>query len=303
MTLACRLLEQAQAWPELLAPLLKRFASDSVASVQAAVLRQLPFLQYKNPGLGWELLERCLDDPHPGLWAIARSSLYYQRAEAFDRVQVYLRQMQTEIPGQAAETWAYLSAWASLDGQLSEEEFFESLEVLNQPELWKTVASVFAVNQRHSHLSSMCQRGLVRILRRAEVTGDLLELLDRELMESLGYADAEIDLVQRFVDKIRPEFQINHFLHLMGWLARFSQHDPIGALSLLECFAEKLENFNYRSDMFHVDPLIMALVEILREADESDDTDLIGRCIALQDRFLVLDLTGMEKMLDRAVER
>lgn len=41
---------------------------------------------------------------------------------------------------------------------------------------------------------------------------------------------------------------------------------------------------------------------ILREADELDDPELIQKAIALQDRFLKLDLQGMEDMLNSAAQ-
>jgi hypothetical protein len=41
---------------------------------------------------------------------------------------------------------------------------------------------------------------------------------------------------------------------------------------------------------------------ILREADELDEPELIQKAIALQDRFLKLDIRGMEEMLNSAAQ-
>jgi hypothetical protein len=44
----------------------------------------------------------------------------------------------------------------------------------------------------------------------------------------------------------------------------------------------------------------LQLVEILREADETDDPTMIQRAIQLRDRFLKIELHGMETLLDGA---
>lgn len=52
--------------------------------------------------------------------------------------------------------------------------------------------------------------------------------------------------------------------------------------------------------IWHTQPLVAALKEILSEADESDNSELIQRAISLQDRFLKLDVYGIEELLARA---
>jgi len=71
-------------------------------------------------------------------------------------------------------------------------------------------------------------------------------------------------------------------------------------LLLLEKLAPKVEGWGLYGGFLHGEPLIDAMLEILREADQSDDPMLIARAIALQDRFLGLGLMGMEAMLEKA---
>ncbi len=52
--------------------------------------------------------------------------------------------------------------------------------------------------------------------------------------------------------------------------------------------------------IWQTDPLIAALVEILREADETNDPAFIQAAINLQDRFLRMDIAGMEDLLVNA---
>jgi len=101
MRLASRLSDRGTLWPELLKPLLLRLASDPVASVRAAILRGLPYLHYRQPELGWALLDRCLVTPHPALWELAGETLLYQLHHRYDRVAGYLGRMLSEAAGPA----------------------------------------------------------------------------------------------------------------------------------------------------------------------------------------------------------
>src|SRR5919202_3678642 len=100
------------------------------------------------------------------------------------------------------------------------------------------------------------------------------------------------------------EYQLHVALH---WLIRLLEdnsiqgiqvnsvglrHDPLFALDVVEELTSKLEREMKPHQIWHTKPLIAALKEILSEADETDDSELIQRAINLQDRFLRLDVYG-----------
>jgi len=85
----------------------------------------------------------------------------------------------------------------------------------------------------------------------------------------------------------------------LDWLSNFASRDPVSALSLTEELANKLIKIEPPPRLTHTEPLIAVLVSILREADETDDPELIRRAIELQDRFLQMDLHGIEKLFDQ----
>jgi len=89
-------------------------------------------------------------------------------------------------------------------------------------------------------------------------------------------------------------------MDLSEWLATAARRNPEQCLPLLEKLTAQLAGAQAQNGRIHGKPLIAALLEILREADDSDDPAMIARAIALQDRFLALGLTGMEEMLDSA---
>ncbi len=52
--------------------------------------------------------------------------------------------------------------------------------------------------------------------------------------------------------------------------------------------------------IWHPQPLITTLNGILREADETDDPELVQRAINLQDRFFRLDIRGIEELFTQS---
>ena len=93
----------------------------------------------------------------------------------------------------------------------------------------------------------------------------------------------------------------NHIHYFLEWLALEVYRNPISTFDLVENLAEKIES--EQQPLFgDSKPLITMLNAILREADEFDDPQRIQKAIALQDRFLKLDIHGMEEMLNRAAQ-
>ena len=294
MELANGLAEGADAWPELLTPLLRRLASDPVASVRAGILRDLPYLVHKQPDLGWDLLGRCLTAPHAALWDLAGETFYYQMRDRIDRVAPYLDRMLVEAPGMADATWSRLSSLAVLEGKMAGDDLFRTLSTLDRPALWQGAASVFSVNIGEKALAPVCRAGILRILDGTQAEGAILAL-DRTLMDHVGFQAADMGLIARLIDRIAPRPEHRDFMGLPEWLASAARRDPIATLPLLERLAVKLDESLDRSAYFNGEPLISALLEILREADDSDDRELVARAIALQDRFVGLGFSAVWK--------
>jgi hypothetical protein len=87
---------------------------------------------------------------------------------------------------------------------------------------------------------------------------------------------------------------------LLDWIADFAGRKPIVALEVCEHFTARLKEFGHSQQLWHVEPLISALLSILREVDERGDEALIGRALQLQDQLLGMDVHGMEVFFDQA---
>lgn len=68
----------------------------------------------------------------------------------------------------------------------------------------------------------------------------------------------------------------------------------------MERVVNLLEKNVLRSHSLHSKPLISALTLLLRDADQRDDERLITQVISVHDRFLKLDLYGMDEMIREA---
>ena len=114
MIVANRLQENSIAWPELLAPTLRRFAADAHPAIRALILRRLPYLQSLHPELGWELFERAMQEDATGLWAMAEPCLYHAYHLQFEIVAPWLTRLYSKGSGKDLETWGRISALAAL---------------------------------------------------------------------------------------------------------------------------------------------------------------------------------------------
>jgi hypothetical protein len=191
---------------------------------------------------------------------------------------------------------------ALLEGHLTEDALFAALEGMDRPGLWKGAAAVFSANMGNARLARVCRTGLLRLLDCTAEAEPIL-LLDRHLADGIGSSAADIELVARLIERIGPRTKSHDIFALPDWLAGTARRNPMAALHLLEKLAARLDGLDRAGPFLHGESLIVALLEILREADDSDDPALIGRAIALQDRFLGLGVIGMEEMLDKATAR
>lgn len=297
--LAKRLLEKEVALPELLVPLLHHFCRDSVASVRAAVIRHLPYLLYKSPELGWQLMDDMFREPQTALWELSERTLYYNYRTQFDRVSPYLGRMLVEAPESAGESWARLSALASLEGLITEDELVERLEEHDLEGMWKGAATVYAANLGNQTVGGASRSGLLRLLHRSPIPPGVLSSINQRLREEQVSADVGREVAEAFIAAIPDGTKYHELNGFIKWLSMAVGRDPIVWLEAMEQFAERLEAIGGNAGSIYGKHVLKALLEILREADESDEPELIRRAIALQDRFLRLGIHGMDEMLEQ----
>jgi len=299
MKLCNRLLENDQPLPELLPYLLHNFARDSAIYARVPILQQLPFLMYKLPDLGWQLLAEVFQEPQPNLWKYAERSLYHQYQSQFHKVAPYLDRLMKEGMEEAGDAWGRISTLASLSGHISQEELFKSLATANA-NAWKGAAQVFAANLNRREHKDVCHSGLSFILRQENLSDEVIREIDKCFDKEANRGLIGHNLVSAFLNALSISAGSHDIFKFLEWLGREARYNPLLVLDLAEILVLKLEGKLQSNQIWHTEPLIAALNEILREADESDDSKIIHRAINLQDNFLRLGINGIEEMIAKA---
>ncbi len=109
----------------------------------------------------------------------------------------------------------------------------------------------------------------------------------RRAVEALLQAPPEEEGYQLRVDSV------------IEWVAEKAGGNALAVLGILERLADGFEDGRY-DPLYKGQELVAPLTAMLREADETDDPDLIARVVTLQDRFLQLGVTDVDQMLDAA---
>jgi hypothetical protein len=295
-----RLLENEIEPPGLLFPLLRHFARDPVMGVRAAVLEHLPYLTSRQHTLGWKLFHDIFREPQTHLWPIAERQFYYQYQEHFDEVAPDLERLRLEAPEEGGKTWGRIATLAALSGHIEASDLFRQLESMNLPSAWLGASEVFAANlDQHRH-DNLCINGLRRILQMQDLDNHIYGNIERAFDPKNHGRLLGKDVALNFIDAIKPDHQRFGLFMFLDWIADLAGRDPITALEICERLAEKLGEMASPYQIWHHEPLIAALSSILREADETDDNDLINRAVRLQDFFLRLDMPGIDDYLKNA---
>ena len=307
-----RLLEHERAIPELLVPIIRRFAGDAAAYTRAAVLDCLPYTVYVRPEIGWPLFEAALrgrsDAPGatpPELWKHTERVLYYQYREHYEWVAPFLERLRDEALEVAADTYGRLLTLASLAGHVTTEELFGRLQNASD-RAWCGSAQVFCTNVKNRAYAETCRAGLLHMLAQ--------DPPPREAIHHIAHAFGKNEPGSNFTPDValallrhETQDQISDSEHergfrlsgLIEWLSLYAERDPLAVLPVIEALADHLERKS-RTHVHPADELVAALAAVLREADELDERELLIRVIALQDRLLRLGIAEVDNLLDAA---
>lgn len=296
MVLCNHLVNLGVALPALLPPLLHHFASAKSRAPRICVLRRLPFLVRKQPDLGWSLFTRAVQEPGTRLWRHAGQVFYYEYQRSFERVEPFLQRLKREELANAGDTYGRIMTLASLVGHLSQDKLFLALEGTND-ETWKGAARVFIGNLTNSMHRATCIRGLHYVLSRQKVPGSVLDTIGHAFESDAGMEVFDFSLAHALLSALRRTARPRSLGGLVRWLGHRIHQDPMAGLECLESIAELASQTNGEG-IASPRSLVTAVLEILREADETDDRTLVERAVALQDTLLFHNVNGMDVLLD-----
>lgn len=306
MILANRLLEMEIEFPELLPPTLRRFASDDNPAIRALFLRRLPFLQSKNPELGWELFDYLIRTSQ-GLWSSAETCLYHAYYGNFSRVAPLLQRIRNEGAGKDWEVWGRISALASLIEHVSFPTFLEELKLLDETEAWQGAASVWTHPENiHKH-NDQCIAGIEAGLNaRNEHAFVVAGQMDQIFRETSTAISVPTSLIRRYFDVLEKDTENKHhrLFGLDAWLNTRAQNDAQQALVVTEIYLDYVKRnrpvlHDYANNLTQ---LLTRLFATAEDSEERDNGEMLRRVVVLQDKLLEIGVDGIEKWL-KAAER
>ncbi|TQV84738.1 ATP-binding protein [Exilibacterium tricleocarpae] len=306
MILTCNFHEQGVGLPELMPNVLCLFSSNEHPAIRALILRRLPYLQSKNPELGWELFHRATQNA-AGLWRNAGRCLYYAYRDHFDKVAPSLDRIRGEGNDKDMEIWGRISALAALTGHIDSVEFVNDLSALNLTEAWKGAASVWSHPENIKHHREQCLTGIETGLN-AETSHAMAvaSKMNSIFRDSAHTVVVPINLIRLCFNVLESDRE-NKGQKVFGfdaWLNTTAQRDPGAALASLEIYLAYIKRGRpYFYD--HDNQLVQLTTRLFAEAEEREESDcgeMLRRVVSVQDSLLSLGASSINDWL-KAAER
>ncbi len=308
MILANNFLERGIEFPELLAPMLRRFASDDHPAIRAMILRRLPYLQNTYFDLGWELFHLAIQDAD-GLWQIAEPCLYHAYRNHFEVVRPLLAGIRNKGRGKDLEIWGRISALATMTQHINFAELLGDLNALDSTDAWRGAATVWTNHGNIRQHREQCLAGIKSGLN----TGGPHALDVAEQMTHIF--DDKADAVSVPIELIDCCFSVfendedggnrhHRFFGFHEWLNAIVQNDAEQALAAIERYLAYVRH-GKRHLFDHSNSLTQLITRLFAEAEEREESDcgsMLQRVVGIQDTLLSLGVNGVVDWL-KAAER
>lgn len=306
MILADNFQEHSISFPELLSPALRRFAGHEHPAIRALILQRLPYLQYHNPELGWDLFHRAMQDA-TGLWPIAEHCLYYAYHNHFEKVSPLLARIKLEGSGKDLETWGRISALSSLAGHIDIFVLLDDLKAMENTDAWRGAASAWTHPGNIKQHREQCLTGIkVGLKANGPHAAAIARQMKRLFHENNPMIFIPIELIDRCFTVFESDSE-NKQHDLFGfdeWLNATAHYDPEKALAVTQIYLAYVKRTkSYLYD--HENNLTQLMTRLFAEAEEREESDhgaMLQRVVSLQDMLLSLGVDGVNDWL-KAAER
>lgn len=301
MILVNNLQEQDSELPELLLPTLCRFASNENPAIRALVLRRLPYLQNKNPELGWELFNLAMQDS-TGLWKYAERCLYYAYQDHFDKVLPLLGLIRHEGSEKDMETWGRISALSALNGHVDFANLLDDLNTFNIAEAWQGASSVWTHTGNIKQHREQCLKGIEAGLKAGSPHAiSVAQNIENIFRDNTPPISIPLDFIQLYFSVCENDNK-DRYHHIFGfdeWLNAISQRNPEFTLAATEIYLDYI-NRTKRDHYDYKDQLVQLLTRLFAEAEEREESDqgaMLNRVVSVQDLLLSLGVNSINDWL------
>jgi hypothetical protein len=122
-------------------------------------------------------------------------------------------------------------------------------------------------------------------------------------MQVLGHGDDSSELVEFLMLRLSESTARLYIEDLLEWIESESLINVSRSLDAVEATLSYLEGTRGGLTRKGAAHFVGALLEALREADMSNDDELVHRVLSVQDRSLVLGIDGAQEMLNALSQR
>jgi hypothetical protein len=302
MILIDKLYDRGIELPELLPPILLRFANNENPAIRALILRRLPYLQSKNPELGWKLFRLAMQKNNVGLWRIAELCLYYAYYDHFEKVAPLLDRIFHEGEKDDMETWGRISALSAFRGHIDFSNLLDDLKTLDVTEAWKGAADVWTHPDNIKLHRDQCLAGIKAGLTTGNIHSKaVIQYVEKIFREKIPPIAIPAELIQLFFGVLENDSE-DKYHSLFGfdeWLNATSQRDTEFALTATEiylAYVSRAKPYFYDHDNQMVQ-LVTRLFAEAEECEESDNGEMLKRVVKVQDLLLALGVTSVNDWL------
>lgn len=304
MILVNNLQEHGIVLPELLPSTLCRFASNEHPAIRTLVLRHLPYLQHKNPELGWELFSLAIQES-TGLWKYAEHCLYYAYRDHFDKVLPLLELIRRDGNKEDMETWGRISALSALNGYVDFADFLDDLRTLNVTEAWQGATSVWTQTSNIRQHREQCLEGIEVGLKAGRPHAlSIAKCVEKIFRENTPPISIPINLIQLYFNVCENDNE-NRNHNIFGfdeWLNAISMRDSDFAITTAEIYLDYIKRTKQHYDDYR-NQLVQLLTRLFAEAEEREESDqgaMLNRVVLLQDLMLSLGVSSINNWLKMA---
>ncbi|MBW3531027.1 AAA family ATPase [Shewanella sp. NKUCC06_TVS] len=293
--------------PITLIPTLRFFASHKHPAIRALILMHLPYIQGKNPDLGWELFEIATYDAKD-LGKPAERCLYYAYRENFERVASFLAHINSYGSENDMETWGRISALCALDGQLDFNTFLNNLKSNDSTHAWDGASGVWTHIENIKIHREQCLKGIEAGL----CIGGVNSVAVAQRFSNIFRKDTPTisipnEILIQYFKVLEQKNEENYGDTPYGfdeWLNIISGRNPDSALKAFEIYLNyikrtKVRFYDHGKDLTQ---LFTRLFSEAEEREESDNGDMLQRVVVLQDIMLSLGINTVDEWL-KAAER
>jgi hypothetical protein len=279
--------------------LLGAYVHDGDESTLITFLRHLPYLIHKNPEPSWSFFQVAMDRLDIDKWWAADRCFYYNYRDRAEEIAKYIDQMFESEEDKTLEVAGRIYTLMYLADIVDEDEY--SSRVAKSPEraIQGAVANL-AYNLYVKDVATKCRTMLSRIFRECTLIESVVQSFGSVFREDSSKRNmVGSELVFSYL-KALPKVAGNPgIFSFHRWLHAQAKNDPLQNLEYLEAMADAYEECGADTRLYGArEDIPVVLREILIEADETDDPDLIARVVNVQDRLMQTGFDGISKLYD-----